>query len=117
MPFGLKNAPFAFQKVISSILGDLEFTKIFLDDILIFSKNENDHYKNLKIIFERSNENHCSINFDKSSFCQKEVKFLGHLIDEHGFHFDTSTLEKIENKLMPRTKKQLMSLIGLLQWF
>ncbi|KAG0440199.1 Retrovirus-related Pol polyprotein from transposon 17.6 [Dictyocoela muelleri] len=117
MPFGLKNAPFAFQKVISNILSGINFIKIFLDDILVYSQSKEEHYDHLKIIFSRLKSYNCSINFAKSSFFKSEINFLGHRVDKNGLYPDSSTIEKLKEKINPKTKKQLMSLIGLFQWF
>ena len=62
-------------------------------------------------------QNNCSINFQKSKFCKKEVKFLGNIISEDGIRPDLSSLPKLENILYLRNYKQLQSLIGVFQWF
>ncbi|KAG0434156.1 Retrovirus-related Pol polyprotein from transposon 17.6 [Dictyocoela muelleri] len=116
MPFGLKNAPFEFQKVISNIMSGINFIKIFLDDILVYSQSKEEHYDHLKIIFSRLKSYNCSINFKKVHSLNPRLIFGD--IDLIKIDFiDSSTIEKLKEKINPQTKKQLMSLIGLFQWF
>ncbi|KAG0440160.1 Retrovirus-related Pol polyprotein from transposon 17.6, partial [Dictyocoela muelleri] len=84
MPFGLCNAPATFQRIMNNMLKNVKDVLIYLDDILIYSKNYDDHYKTLKEVFEIFGKNNVSINFDKSQFLQKEIDFLGHRITSKG---------------------------------
>lgn len=77
MPFGLCNAPRTFQRIMQNISGRLNYLKIFLDDILIHSSNEEDHVKHVKTIIDILHVNEISINFEKSSFGLEKVRYLG----------------------------------------
>ncbi|KAG0435920.1 Transposon Tf2-6 polyprotein, partial [Dictyocoela muelleri] len=116
MPFGLTNAPRTFQKAMNKMLGDFEFVKIFLDDILIHSPDAETHENHLIQVLSKLKESNVSINFDKSRFFKTEVVYLGHKIDKNGTRADTSRLLPFE-KIIPKTKKQLQRLIGLLNWY
>lgn len=84
MPFGLSNAPMTFQRAIDHILGKLGYVKVFIDDILIQSKDETQHFVHLKTVLEILQKNVLSINFDKIKFFLSEVCFLGHVISPKG---------------------------------
>ena len=53
LPFGLKNAPAEFQRIMQSVLGDLNFVKVYLDDIVVHSKTVDDHFSHLEIVLNR----------------------------------------------------------------
>ena len=76
MPFGMRNAPFLFQQAMKSILGNERNVCIFLDDILIYSKDKHEHTKDLIRILKILNTNNVLINKDKSEFFAEEVTFL-----------------------------------------
>ncbi len=68
IPFGLKTAPRYFQSVMSRILSDLPYVRVFLDDILVFSNSVEEHLIYLKEVLSRLKSNCVSINFEKSNF-------------------------------------------------
>lgn len=84
MAFGLKNAAQTFQCMTDSVLGDLSFIFVYLDDILIASKSEVDHLQHLKILFDRLSENGLILNGKKCEFGQTAIPFLGHHISSQG---------------------------------
>lgn len=116
MPFGLKNAPMTFQMTMNKIFGHLPFIKIYLDDIIIFSEDINQHKIHLKKVLEIANQNKISINYDKSKFCKKEINFLGNRISQEGIK---PTLERIENLEIPNNidKKKLQRILGCINWY
>ena len=116
MPFGLSNAPRTFQKAMLDLLGHLRFVKIFLDDILIHSENENEHYNHLKEVFNIIKKNNISINFSKSNFNKDTVKYLGHIITSKGIKPDITRIENFELEI-PKKKRDIQKITGLLNWF
>ena len=86
MPFGLKNAPSTFQRVMDNILRNLIFKEkiclVYMDDIIIFSPNLNEHIKHLNQVFSKLKEAGLKIQLDKSEFLRKEVEFLGHVVTD-----------------------------------
>ncbi|KAG0420244.1 Transposon Tf2-9 polyprotein [Dictyocoela roeselum] len=116
MPFGLCNAPATFQRTMNEMLKNINNTLIYLDDILIYSKNHSDHYKTLKSIFEIFERNNVSVNFEKSKFLQKEIDFLGHHITSQGVEPNISKINEYTFKI-PKTKTQLQKILGLLNWY
>ncbi|KAF9761847.1 Transposon Ty3-G Gag-Pol polyprotein [Nosema granulosis] len=117
MPFGLCNAPREFQKIMTNKLKEFNFVKIFLDDILIFSKTAEEHENHIEKVLKKLHEEGISVNYEKSSFMNKEVKYLGKIIDERGIRPDTTVLLNLDKLAVPRNRKGLMQLLGIINWF
>ncbi|MGL4850979.1 MAG: pol polyprotein, partial [Clostridium sp.] len=117
MPFGLSNAPREFQRIMTEKLKDFDFVKIFVDDILIFSKTLKDHTEHVEKVLKRLLEEGISVNYAKSSFGLQEVKYLGKIINEKGIRPDLDSLIKLDNFKIPHDRKGLMKLLGLINWF
>ncbi|KAG0436021.1 Transposon Tf2-6 polyprotein [Dictyocoela muelleri] len=116
MPFGLTNAPYTFQKAINKILTGLKNVYCFIDDILIASPDSESHKVDVQNVLGRLFENNIAINFEKSKFGESEIEFLGHIISQKGIRPQVSKLESLKIKV-PRTKKQLEKILGLVNWF
>ncbi|KAG0422027.1 Transposon Tf2-9 polyprotein, partial [Dictyocoela muelleri] len=97
-------------------IGDFEYVKIFLDDILIHSKYVELHERHLNKILDILRSNNVAINFEKSRFFKNKVTYLGHVIDKDGSRADISRLPTVE-KLVPKTRKQLQRLLGVFNWY
>ncbi|KAI5166431.1 hypothetical protein NEIRO03_0849 [Nematocida sp. AWRm78] len=117
MPFGLKNAPQLFQKIIVDRVGDLPFVKVFLDNILVYSQNREEHNRHLCILAERFRKYNIILNYKKSHFYQSRVHYLGHIISENGVQADARRIQEIRNMPPPRTLKELMQFLGRINWF
>ncbi len=117
MPFGLSNAPRAFQRAMQIILEGFEFVKIFLDDILVFSPDIATHKIHLSKILTRLIDANVKINYDKSSFFLDQVRYLGLIISKDGVKCDIKKLSEFENIPPPKTLKQLQKFIGFINWF
>ena len=87
-----------------------------MDDVLVHNSNFEDHLKSLREVFSLLGENNISINFNKSKFGQKSIKILGCVVDETGYHADSSRIHKIRN-IKPKSKKKLNRILGLINWF
>ncbi|KAG0420195.1 Retrovirus-related Pol polyprotein from transposon opus [Dictyocoela roeselum] len=116
MPFGLTNAPRTFQFAMTQIFGDLNYVKIYLDDILVHSQTLEDHIKHLRTVLSRIKKHDMSINFEKSNFCQEEIRYLGLVINKNGIRANTSEISALKIR-PPKTRKQLEKIIGLFNWF
>jgi cleavage and polyadenylation specificity factor subunit 1 len=81
MPFGLKNAAQSFQRLMDSVLQDLDFLFMHLDDILVASKNPKDHKQHLDNLFDRLQEHGLVIKLEKHQFGVTEINFLGHRVN------------------------------------
>lgn len=104
LPFGLCNAPKAFQKAMNTLLGHFRFIKIYLDDIVIFSKNEKEHSEHLQEILSYLIKNNVSINFEKSTFFRTEISYLGLVINGQGIKPDITRLKESIITFIPKTK-------------
>jgi hypothetical protein len=92
MSFGLINAPAYFMYLMNSIfmLELNKFVIVFIDDILIYSENEEDHAEHLRIVLTRPREHRLYAKFSKCEFWLKTVTFLGHVLSESGISIDPS---------------------------
>ena len=86
LPFGLSNAPSTFQAVINSILGPelSNCCSVYLDDIMIFSKSPEEHLLHLRMVLKKLQEANLYAKLSKCRIALTAVKFLGHVVDEHG---------------------------------
>ena len=86
MSFGLTNAPAFFMYMMNSVfMNELDkFVMVFINDILIYSKNEEEHKEHLRIVLNRLREHKLYAKFSKCAFWLKEVSFLGHILSEKG---------------------------------
>ena len=88
------------------------FVVVYLDDVLIFSRTIEDHFKHLHIIFSLLRRHQFYVKLKKCSFFQPKVTFLGHDIDEKGLHINANKLTKLMDWPVPKTKKELHSFLG-----
>ncbi|KAG0438776.1 Retrovirus-related Pol polyprotein from transposon 17.6 [Dictyocoela muelleri] len=112
MPFGLSNAPCTFQRAMDSLLGNLKFGKVYLDDIIIDSEYESRHLQHLEEVLNLMQINNISINYEKCEFFKKEVSFLGHTISVDGIKANLDRLEPLKN-IKPRNKKHIQRIVGI----
>jgi RNase H-like domain found in reverse transcriptase/Reverse transcriptase (RNA-dependent DNA polymerase) len=119
MPFGLKNAPATFQRMMDEILKEYlyRFCFVYMDDIVIFSKSLHDHIIHIKMIFQKLRNVNLKIQLDKSEFLCKEVAFLGHLITPEGIKPNPSKIDAIQKYPIPRTIKEIKSFMGLVGYY
>ncbi|EGG16201.1 hypothetical protein DFA_09229 [Cavenderia fasciculata] len=119
IPFGLRNAPSAFVRAINAAFADIldTFVIIYIDDILIFSENENDHYEHIKQVLDRLRSNKLFANKAKSSFLVKEVEFLGHLITPGYIRPLADKLAAVKDWPTPSTVTELQSFLGLCNYY
>jgi hypothetical protein len=119
MPFGLKNAPATFQRVMDNVLKDLQgkVCFVYMDDIIIFSTSLQEHTSNLRLVFEKLRKCRFKIQLDKSEFLRKEVEFLGHVITPDGIKPNPKKIEAIKKFPIPKTVKDIKSFLGLLGYY
>ncbi|XP_061371011.1 uncharacterized protein LOC133313631 [Gastrolobium bilobum] len=95
MPFGLTNAPAVFMDYMNRIFRSYldQFVVVFIDDILIYSKNKDEHKEHLRILLQILKDKQLYAKLSKCEFWMEEVKFLGHVISKEGVTYDPSKIE------------------------
>ncbi|WVZ76613.1 hypothetical protein U9M48_024576 [Paspalum notatum var. saurae] len=119
MSFGLTNALAFFMCMMNSVfMNELDkFVVVFLDDILIYSKDEKEHKEHLRIVLTRLREHKLYAKFSKCAFWLKEVGFLGHILSEKGVAVDPSKVECVLNWNQPETITEIRSFLDLAGYY
>jgi hypothetical protein len=109
MSFGLTNAPAHFMYLMNSVfMPELDkFVVVFIDDILIYSKNEEEHAQHLRIVLTRLREHQLYAKFSKCAFWLEEIQFLGHVLSTRGIAVDPSKVKNILEWKPPTTVHQV----------
>jgi hypothetical protein len=115
MSFGLTYAPAHFTYLINSVfMPELDkFVVVFIDNILIYSKNEEEHAKHLLIVLTCLREHQLYAKFSRCTFLLEEIQFLGHVLSTKGIAVDPSKVKDILEWNSPTTVHQVRSFLGL----
>jgi hypothetical protein len=97
MPFGLTNAPSYFMNMMNKVFMEFldKFVIVFFDDILIYSKSNEEHEKHLRLIMEKLREHKLYAKFSKCEIWLSEVAFLGHIVSKEGIAVDPSKVTAV----------------------
>jgi hypothetical protein len=115
MSFGLTNAPAHFMYLLNSVfMPELDkFLVVFIDDILVYSRNEGEHEQHLRIILQRLHDHQLYAKFTKCAFWLKDVPFLGHVISVEGTAVNSSKVQEVLDWKSPRSIMQICSFLRL----
>ena len=115
MAMGLKNAPATWSRMMHHILGKLTYTAclVYLDDIIVFSQDEQTHLKRLRHVFQKMREANLKFKPTKCNFMKKETEYLGHLIIARGLTTHPDKTKIIESYPIPASVKELRAFLGL----
>ncbi|CAI7932864.1 unnamed protein product [Closterium sp. NIES-54] len=119
MPFGLTNAPATFQAEMNHILRPLldECVVVYLDDILIYSRDMKQHIEQLRGVFEILRQEKFYVTLSKSEFALKKVQFLGHMVSAQRVHVDPKKIEDVCTWKTPENVKELQQFLGFANYY
>lgn len=119
MPFGLTNSPATQQRLMDMLFTPDFDNKVFcyLDDIVIISDTFEEHISLLLKVHEKLSFANLTINFEKSQFFRKELKYLGFVVGEHGLRADPDKIRAILEYPTPTSRKEVRRFIGTCSWF
>ena len=119
MPFGLKNAPATFQRMMIIVLDGLLGHKcfVYLDDIIVIGRDLDEHLRNLEEVLDRLTKFNLKIQLDKCEFLKRETEFLGHVITPDGVKPNPEKIKEIINWEIPKTAKQIKQFLGFTSYY
>ena len=114
LPFGLKNAPAVFQRLMQTVLGDLHLNGVvvYLDDIIIYSKTVQEHFELLQEVFRRLREAGLKLCGPKCQFFMPSIKVLGHVVSADGISCDSEKIDAVKEWPEPTDVKELQRFLG-----
>jgi hypothetical protein len=115
VPFGLTNAPATFMCLMKNVLSKFldKFVLIFIDDILIYSKNREEHEEHLRLVLQVLREHQLYVKFNKCDFFQKQIHYLGHVLSKEGVAVDLDKIRSIMEWPTPKDVSDIKSFMGL----
>ncbi|WVZ96332.1 LOW QUALITY PROTEIN: hypothetical protein U9M48_041987 [Paspalum notatum var. saurae] len=119
MSFGLTNAPAYFMYLMNKVFMEYldKFVVVFIDNILVFSTNEEEHEKHLRMVLQKLRENQLYAKLSKCEFWLLEVSFLGHIISKGGISVDPSKIKTVQDWVAPQNVSEIRSFLGLAGYY
>ena len=117
LPFGISTGPAVFSRMMRKVFASVENVYTFLDDILVATNNLDKHFETLDKVFSLLNDANLKINFKKSNFCAESINFLGQTLNSEVIQPQNDKIDAINNFILPKTKKQLQSFLGLCNYY
>ena len=119
LPFGISTAPSIFQRAMDFVLSGLKYEKclVYIDDIIIYSKDFEQHMKDIEMVLDRLNSFDMTVKITKCDFAAPSLEFLGHELDKDGIRPSTSHVKDIMNWPRPTTVAEVQKFLGLAGYF
>lgn len=119
LPYGLRNAPVAFQKLMCSVLSGInfKFTLVYVDDIMVHSATIAQHLKHLQVVFNRLRQANLKLQPKKCRFATSKVEYLGHFFSSQGIEVNPRIIESVATFPVPKTHKQVQQFLGLCNYY
>jgi len=119
MSFGLTNAPAYFMYLMNSVfMLELDkFVVVFIDDILVYSENEQGNAEHLRVVLTRLREHQLYAKFSKCEFRLKKLPFMGHILSEEGITVDPSKVQEVMDWKAPTSVSEVQSFLGLAGYY
>jgi hypothetical protein len=119
MSFGLTNAPVYFMYLMNKVFMEFldKFVVVFIDDILVFSKTEEEHTEHLRLVLQKLREHKLYAKRSKCEFWLKEVSFLDHVVSNGGITVDPSKVKDVLNWKLPTNVGEIRSFLGLAGYY
>ena len=117
MPFGMKNAPATFQRMVNKLVRDIDGCEGYIDDVVIFSDNWSDHIRQIKRFFQIMREAKLTINLMKSEFGKATVKYLGHIVGQGQVRPLDAKIQTIVKFPIPTSRKELARFLGMAGYY
>lgn len=116
LPYGLCSAPEVFHRTFKEVFEGLPGVEVYIDDIIVWGKNKEEHNNRLKAVLERAYTAGVRFNKKKCKFCVNEVRYVGHVFTKDGLKLDQEKVSAILNLEEPKDKKQLQVLLGMVTY-
>ena len=109
MPFGLCNGPTTFQRLMQNCLGELSlmYCLIYLDDVIVFLKTEEEHMQHLHVVFNHFWEQNLKLKPTKCEFLQNEINYLAHHVSKEGVRPSKENLKAVAEFTLPQTYMEI----------
>lgn len=119
MPFGLTNALAVFMVLMNRVCKPYldKFVIVFIDDILIYSRNEKEHAEHLRTILELLKKEQLYAKFSKCDFWIRTVQFLSHIINSQGIHVDPAKIEAVKDWASLTNSTEIRQFLGLAGYY
>ena len=117
MPFGMKNSPATFQRLVNNVICGLDGCDAYIDDVIIYSDSWSDHLQRIRQFFDRLSKAKLTVNLAKTEFCHATVTFLGHLVGQGQVKPLEAKVNAISEFPVPKCKRQMMRFLGMAGYY
>ncbi len=116
LPFCITSAPKLYQRIMSDLLVDLPGVVVYMDDVLVTGKTQEEHDQRLHHVLHVLHGAGLRLNKEKCKISQEQVHFLGHRLGQDGIRPDPAKIEAIIQMAPPSTKEEVKRLMGMVNW-